>query len=436
MAESQDEDEEEEDDEIDLTSPLEEDCAWKRGKSSGSVHSGKQQSVGPWEPGMLKWNVSCEETSLPARSVSGSGRPTSPRSQKQRRRHFFHSERSGPGPYAHGREDDVSTLRTVSDNTSIGDSSVFSLGPATRQLSPPAMPKLGASVRATVASLSAASPCKEFSFPLPGSLCLPERSRLKGSSETTEVGCQTGVECTDQSTETSVAWSGQGFACRACFKPPLIPTGATLLPPSGREPRRRGSRRSSSTSAVSSARINQPANGVLGDQAGSGRPNGHFIRTETLESFDLGTGQSPLSFHAPAYDVKNIDDLLPQATGPLDGLWVLLEDSANFHVNSWLRSLQIQGIDVIDGDGECFRLTTDSQGTRLSGGLLGLSEDGNFLLRTGKSGNPLIFERVFSNKIVHSDPIVMGTTCASQEPELEHPDSCQTSVSQMDESDG
>jgi len=101
--------------------------------------------------------------------------------------------------------------------------------------------------------------------------------------------------------------------------------------------------------------------------------------------------------------------------GPFDGVWVLVDDgrSSDLSESSWLNALQIQGMEVIDGNGQPCLLSTESRGTLLSGGVLRLSDDGDVLIRTGKSGNSLHFERVFGGKHMHAKRT--DTTWASQE---------------------
>mmetsp|Transcript_17358 Transcript_17358/g.60638 ORF Transcript_17358/g.60638 Transcript_17358/m.60638 type:complete len:80 (+) Transcript_17358:66-305(+) len=70
-------------------------------------------------------------------------------------------------------------------------------------------------------------------------------------------------------------------------------------------------------------------------------------------------------------------------------------------------------MEVIDGNGQPCLLSTESRGTLLSGGVLRLSDDGDVLIRTGKSGNSLHFERVFGGKQMHAKRT--DTTWASQE---------------------
>eukprot|EP00445_Apocalathium_hangoei_P003358 CAMPEP_0203854782 /NCGR_PEP_ID=MMETSP0359-20131031/9281_1 /ASSEMBLY_ACC=CAM_ASM_000338 /TAXON_ID=268821 /ORGANISM="Scrippsiella Hangoei, Strain SHTV-5" /LENGTH=897 /DNA_ID=CAMNT_0050771283 /DNA_START=62 /DNA_END=2755 /DNA_ORIENTATION=+ len=364
--------------EIDLTSPLEVDFGWQRMKSCGSAASGQSHrgipllpSVGPWEPGEqgpFRRNVSCEEGDpsvlselswTMAGTVSGS---------RQRRRLTQTGAMAARGMQAQGKEDDLATLATLSDTTS-NCFSELSAVTRVRQVSGPTIIKSGASTRAS-GSLATKTLIRE-----PPLLGAPDH-KLNGSigSRTREVECQAGVECRDQATATSICWLAQGFTCKTCAKPPTLPEGGPRSP--GSRSRRRSCSKglNSSTSSNSSPR----SSGAISDNAG--RASGHF-----------------------------------------DGAWVLIDDGSTLilDVSPWLRFLQIQGIEVIDGMGRPCHLIFDSQGTLLCGGYVSLSKDGDVLLRNGKSGRALRFQRVLDGRLFDSE-CSFAQHLPSLEPKPEH----------------
>jgi len=416
--------------EIDLTSPLEVDFGLQRMKSCGSALSGQSHRsipvfMGPWKPGeqgLFRQNVSFDEGDVSmlselswtmSRTVSGS---------RQRRRLSQTGAMTARdcGMQAQGKEDDLATLATLSDTTS-NCLSELSAVTKVRQVSEPTIIKSGASPCAS-GSLSTKALIRE-----PQLLGAPDHKLNRSiGSRTREVECQAGVECRDQSTSTSLCWLAQGFTCKTCAKPPTLPEGGPRSP--GSHSRRRSCSRglNSSTSSNSSHR----SSGAISDNAptlpeGGPRSPGSRSRRHSCSrglnsstssnsshgssgaiSDNAGLGlRQPTHFSIQTDAAQDIDDLGARASGHFDGAWVLIDDGSTLtlDVSPWLRSLQIQGMEVIDGMGRPCHLIIDSQGTLLCGGYLSLSKDGDVLLRNGKSGRALRFQRVLDRRLFDSD---------------------------------
>lgn len=167
----------------------------------------------------------------------------------------------------------------------------------------------------------------------------------------------------DAQTETALVWEEDGFRCKNCAKPPLLPGSGSIKAQAAIAPFRGRSR--------SRSRSQSPSPGLIS-------------RVPSLDSHDPN-GRSGRRAGVPP------SGSFVSRTKEFDGTWVVSVDSQD-KVSNWARWLFLEGGRGRDASGRALELTLNenSEIELWKGAVI---VEGDQLIRVGKSGVRLIYDR-------------------------------------------